>query len=175
MKKKAQVKFGETFGVIIIVYFVIVAGFAWYNKENSKSIEELIEDDKFERSFEIYYFVVNNDLIRVSQRGVIDDELDLNGLRAFEKFSQNTENQEFLRRQLGESTVTISIFDYNTIQNSHLDDVDFKHYKGGHIILYNNTPEGISDVEIFRTLIPVRNEAENRIDMGLLEVKVYVG
>ena len=168
MDRKSQVKFGETFGIIIIVYFVIIAGFSWYNKENNKSINEMLANDKFERAFEIYYFVVNMDLIHVTERGVVDDELDINGLRAFEKFAAKPENKEYLRKQLAESSVKMSIFTSETIHEG-----DFNVDET--LILYNNTPEIVGDVEIFRTLLPVINDREDRVDMGLLEVVVYVG
>jgi hypothetical protein len=86
--KKSQVKFGETIGIIIIVYIIVVLGFVWYNNTNTKSINEMFENDQRDRAFERYHFVMNLDLLHKSQRGFVDSEFDLNSLRAFSNFSK---------------------------------------------------------------------------------------
>lgn len=163
--RKSQIKFGETFGIIIIVYIIIISGFVWYNNENSKDVRSILRNDKVERSFEVYYSIVNNDLLRVSQRAVIDDEFDLVGLRAFADFAKN-EGKTYLRTRLGESDVVIHLYDYSSVYTG-----TFTPYES--LILYSNAPTEDADKEVFRTMVPVVNLIDERNDLGILEVTVY--
>ncbi len=164
---KSQVKFGETFGIIIIVYILVVAGFSWYNKENSKDIAEILQNEKIEKAYEIYHYIVNLDLLHVSERGIVDDELDLHSLYAFSNFSKD-KGKEFLRRQLAESTVNISLYNYSTVQDESFIPYDI-------ITLYDNQIDSALtiDREVFRTLVPVVNHLEGSVDLGVIEITVY--
>lgn len=166
MKKKSQIKFGETIGILIIVYLVLVAGFMWYNKVNANNINDIYQKDKRAQAFEKYYFIVNLDMLHVSQRGFIDEEFDLNGLRSLNRYSKTDEGGEYLRKRLGEATITVEIFNHTNLRNS-----------SETIILYNvsydsNVANELLGVESFKTIIPIVDKTNSKHHIGLLEVKV---
>lgn len=159
-KKKAQIKFGETFGIIILVYILIVAGMVWYNKVATNNIAEMQEQDNKDKAFEKYYYIVNSDLLHKSELGDVDEEFDLTSLKIFSEYSSQSENKEYIRRQIGESTVLVEIVDkdFNSIEN---------------ITLYNKTPKEILGGEGFKTLIPVVDPINDVTHIGKLTVIVY--
>ena len=97
--KSAQVKFGETIGVIFIVYLVIVVGFIWYNNSNSKAITEMIEKQDKQGAFERYDYILKLNLIHKSELGYIDKEFDKTSLDAMANYSQSVTGKEFFRRK----------------------------------------------------------------------------
>lgn len=159
-KKKAQIKFGETFGIIILVYILIVAGMIWYNKVASNNIAEIQEKDNRDKAFEKYYYVINSDMLHKSQLGVTDEEFDLSSLKIFYEYSRSDENKEHIRKQIGESTILVEIVDkdFNGIEN---------------LTLYNKTPTEIKTKESFKTLIPIEDPIEDVTYIGKLTVIVY--
>ena len=161
MKKKSQIKFGETFGVIIVVYLLLMFGLIWYNNHNTDEIHKMQKEDQIKRALEKYYYVANSNLLRLSQKGDIDEEFDLISLRAFSNFSNQEPGKELVRKQLVESTITISLYDkaFNSIEN---------------ITIYNKTPsQKIEDKESFRTLLPVTDPINKTTYIGILSVTVY--
>ncbi len=171
-KKKSQVKFGETFGIIIIVYIVIVMGMVWYNKINTNDINEMTQKDNLQKAFEKYNYMVNSDLLHLSQQGDVDEEFDLQAIKTFEEYSNSTQGKEIVRRQLGESTITIKIMSKDPTTHEFQDEEEF--------LIYNNTPNknkkignGVFEKNKFRTLIPVVDSIEKKTKLGLLEVTVY--
>lgn len=163
MRRKAQVKFGETIGIIIIVYIVIVLGFVWYNGVNAKQISKIYEEDQRNRAFERYHYIMNLDLIHVAQRGYVDVEFDINGLRAFSNFTSG-DSREFARSKLGDSLVNLKIYELNYTG----DDVMFLSYEN--LTLYNSTPDYEYDKEIFTSLLPVVDSSKKKTFVGVLEV-----
>ena len=159
-RKKAQIKFGETFGIIIIVYIVVMVGMVWYNTSSGKEIREMNEENKVDRAFEKYYYVVNSNMLHLSQHGDIDEEFDLVSLRVFENYSDSEPAREMVRQQLGEALVTLDVYDneFNLIEN---------------FTVYNRTPEEYKNREAFRTLIPVVDPIEKRTRIGMLYVYVF--
>ena len=167
MKKKGQVKFGETFGIIFIVYIVLVIGFIWYNNINSKQVAQIFEDDQRDRAFERYYFITNLDMIHLSQRGYIDSDFDYYSLDIMQNYTQTDEGFEYFRSKLGESTITVNISSMNFSNSG----VVFNHIN--YFVLYNNTPKQDYNIEKFTTLIPIRDSLNNKNYMGVLEVITY--
>ena len=161
--KKAQIKFGETFAILIIVYIILVSGLMWYNSINSNDIRELYENDRKNQAFEKYYFIINLDLLHVSQRGFIDEEFDINSIRVFEGYLKSELGREYLRERLGDAIITIKIYNNTNLSNSKEE-----------ILLYNQTPGNILGQETFRSLIPVRDESAKKNYIGLVEVKVPI-
>ncbi len=168
MKKKGQVKFGESIGIIIIVFFVIMSSLIWYDKINSNSLNEISQDDQFNRAFEKYYYLKELDLIHVSQRGIVDKKLDLNALLVFSNYSKTPIGKEYLLTRLGYSTIQIFIYNSSGLgENSpYLN-----------ITLYNNTPKKnrrkIREPIIFITYFPVTNN-DKKTEFGKLKVKSYI-
>ena len=163
MRKKAQIKFGESIGVIIIVYFVIFTGLIWYNNINTKNLNELYEKDQKNRAFEKYYFLINSNLIHVSQRGYVDKEFDIYSLKALEEFNKNPKNKDYLDSYLGNSKVEITIYE-KELQNPQT------------LIIYDNSPTNTNlriNSEIFRTLIPIKDTVNGPVYLGILELTKY--
>jgi len=160
MKKKAQIKFGETFAIIILVYIILVAGMVWYNKISSDNIAEIQENNKKDKAFEKYYYIINSPLLHKSEFGDVDEEFDLAGLKIFESYSQNISNQKYIRSKLGYSKIQVEIIDkdFNFIEN---------------ITLYNITPKEITQQESFKSLIPVTNSIDDKTYIGKLQVTIY--
>ncbi|NQZ85110.1 MAG: hypothetical protein HRU03_05310 [Nanoarchaeales archaeon] len=156
--KSAQVKFGETIGVIFIVYLVIVVGFIWYNNSNSKAITEMIEKQDKQGAFERYDYILKLNLIHKSELGYIDKEFDKTSLDAMANYSQSVTGKEFFRRKLGTSLVTFSLYDIdmNSLYN---------------ITVYNNTPVDQRFKQTsYRTLVPVYDGIKKTSYIGVLEI-----
>ena len=159
-RKKSQIKFGETFAIIILVYILIVAGMVWYNNSNSKKISLMQEEDKKDKAFEKYYYIVNSDLLHKSEQGDVDEEFDLISLRVFSTYTVNDVNNEHIRKQIGESTVKLEIVnrDFESVEN---------------FTLYYKTPNKINGQEGFKTLIPVYDSVNKETYIGKLTVITY--
>lgn len=161
MNKLGQIKFGESIGVIIIVYIVIMVGFIWYNNVNSDNLVEIYEKDQQNRAFEKYHNIVNNHLIHSSQLGYIDEELDLYSLYTMKNYTQTKEGKQHLNSFLGNSLITVKLYDINmnSIKN---------------ITIYNNSkPEIEYNLEFLRTLITVKDEINEKNLIGILELVHY--
>lgn len=172
MQKKSQIKFGESIGVIVIVYIVLMSSLMWYNNISKTDINNLYLDDQKERAFEKYTYINNLDLLHISQRGITDNEFDKNSLIAFSSYTKITGNlsgKEHIRKQLGESVVTIKIYNYTSIKN-------FTPYLN--LTLYNNTPKDYNSKTYekvsYKTLVSVTSTNEKRTDIGLLEIYVFI-
>ena len=170
MAKKGQIKFGETFGIIIIVFILLMSGLTWYNKISQKEIYELKEKDQFDKAFETFNYILNLNLVHSSQRGIIDDEFDYHSLLVFANYSKTESGKKLLNTQLGTGVIMIDIYNYTHIQNNDLTRPET-------IILYNNskynqTRNKIKRFENFRTVVPITNTQENRVDLGILKIQI---
>lgn len=160
MKKKAQIKFGETFGVIIIVYLIIMVGMIWYNNINIKTINEMNQNNQKDMAFEKYYYITNSQFLHISQQGDVDQEFDLTSLKIFANYSKTPQGEEYIRKQLGESTITIELLNKNLNSKQNL-------------TIYNKTPAKTTNKEQFKTLIPVIDPINKTTDIAILTVIVY--
>ncbi|MCA9486028.1 hypothetical protein H6501_02760 [Candidatus Woesearchaeota archaeon] len=166
LSSKSQIKFSESIGVILIVYLIIIAGLYWYNEVHLDSLRELTKEDNRLRSIETYNFVVNTDLLRLSQESVVEGEIDLLSLEVFHEFSQTEEGYEYLEKKLGNAQVNLTLY---KMKNSglELDPVD-----DGKFEIYTKWPEDVLDEEIFRSVVPIINSSSKEVFIGILEIKV---
>ena len=203
MKKKAQVKFGETIGIIIIVYVVLMLGLLWYNDVNSDSLDELYTKDQKSRGFEKYYYITNNHMLREAQQGYIDEEFNLESIYAMSIFSQSKNGSDYLDKFLGYSSVSIKYYDIN-LENPRVIGI-YSNYPGGVKVIIDEftgydlatSTRSISycineldlkvigvfseipscsergNVEIFRTLIPIIDKSNEITLIGVLELVNY--
>ena len=164
MSNKAQIKFGETIGVIIVVYIVIMVGLVWYNNVNMNDLSKLYEEDRKNLAFDKYYFIVNHHLLRQSEIGFIDERFDVVSLKNMEYYSMTT-GREYMNSNLGFANISVVIL----AQDNLIERVD-------EITLYENYPERsrIQSQETFRTLIPIRDETLGITQVGVLEVRVPI-
>lgn len=168
--RRAQVKFGETIGIIIIVYLVLVVGLGFWNNSNNKDIEELVEQDKEAKAFDKYFYIINSPMLRVSERGNIDNEFDLLSIKTFGEFSKTPEGAEFLRRQLGEAKITLEYYP----SSNFVPTTSFPSSTPNSITLYENFDGNteFDNTQIFRSVIPIYNSEDNLFYIGILEVEV---
>lgn len=159
-QKTGQVKFGETIGIIIIVYIILVVGFVWYNNINSKDIQKQLETNQKNKAFEKYNYILKLSLLHKSKLGYIDQEIDKISLETMSQYTQNEKGKEYFRKRLGTSTIQIELFDYeqNSIQN---------------ITIYNNTPNNNKKFETinFKTLMPIYDGIENINYIGIIKIQ----
>jgi hypothetical protein len=162
--RKAQVKFGETIGVIFIVYLVIVLGFVWYNSSNSKAIAEQLEKQQNEQAFEKYDYILKLNLLHKSELGYIDQEFDKTSIESMANYTLLDFGKEHFRKRLGTSRVDFYLYDINMNSISN-------------ITVYNNTP--VSDDPFnnrrfkqtsYRTLVPVYDGVGKTSYVGVLEI-----
>jgi hypothetical protein len=165
VKKKGQVKFGETFGIIFIVYIIVIIGIIWYNNINTSAIQELSDDSQRDRAFEKYHFIMNSNLLHKSQLGDVDEDFDLYSLKSFRNYSKGN-GTEAVRSQLGESTILVELYDKELAK-----------LPESPILLYNNTikpKDGTKKkIETFRSLIPIQDTINKETYIGILVVKTY--
>jgi len=168
--KRSQIKFGETIGVIIIVYIILMIGLVWYNNINAKDLEEMRLNDLNDRAFEKYYYLVNLDLIHVSKRGNVDEEFNLESIRILSNYSKTKAGNLFLKNQLSDSLVEIKVFNFSSNNNYDLST------PVENITLFNSTPadKEIISVDKFRTLIPIRDDIERRNKIGILVISNFI-
>ncbi len=167
--KKAQVKFGEAIGVIIIVSVVIFLGLFWYQSLTEEKILKIIEEDSLERTFEKYTYLINLNFIRVSENSVVRNDFSLIALRTFQNISKDQENLEFFRQNLGRSEIIVDIYNESFLDSS-------KDYFE-RILLYNNTDNlnnaRMNRFRTLKTLIPVLDEINGKNYVGILSMKIY--
>ncbi len=179
--KKAQVKFGETIGILFIVYLILMVGLTWYNSINEDDIKELIEEQNEVKANQMYEFVLNSNFIRKSQGSESENLMDMYSLQAFYDYSQSLEGEDFLRKRLGEGIIKIYFYqlDHTNDDDLIIYDLDTTNPPGKQddaIILYNFTRIGEEpkNFNIIRSTYPVEETLSGEIFIGVLEVNSYV-
>ena len=166
--KKAQIKFGETFGVIIVVYIVLVFGISWYSGVFANQISKLDKKNNEELSYEKFSFIKNLNLLHKSNRGVISSNFDYINLQTFENFSKE-QGERFLFETFGYGFIEVEILN----EEEFFSDNGKKVSSIKNITLYNKTKDGtknkLKTVHTFKTLIPIENETKTY--PGILKVK----
>ena len=171
MRKKSQIKFGETFGVIIIVYVIILVGLIWYNSINNTQIKRIYEKNLENEAFEKYQYIINFNLIHRSERGDVDELFDYASLKTMANFSRTKIGKEYLSRRLSLATIKLDIYNrsaFNGINQTNMEE---------EIILYNNTPKKNQDIletPIYKTLIPIHDDLTGKNKIGALYIKSYI-
>lgn len=179
--KTGQVKFGETIGIIFIVYILIMVGFTWYNSITQDDFAELQEDVDREAVFDKYNFIVQSSFLRKSQGTDTENVMDYRSFMAFYNYSQTEDGKRFLRSRLGEGMISIYFYEIN--EQSQLVGVDLDGENGFNkiedtLIIYNYTRDDSSRLrkqENVLTTFPVdfsyRKEKLTRI--GVLSLQSY--
>ncbi len=178
MNTKAQIKFGETIGILFIVYLVLMFGIMWYNDKNSDDIDELYVKDAQDRALEKYYFILYSDLLKSSQQGFQKNTFDMVSLIAFSNYSKSSQGFSFLQNRLGEGVITLKVYDSSQKIYEDVDaqssTLDFQE-----LVLYNNSPvfrenSQLLRKQVFTSLIPVtdQREGKDKTNVGVLRVEV---
>lgn len=179
--KAGQVKFGETIGIIFIVYILIMVGFTWYNSITQDDFAELQEDVDREAVFDKYNFIVQSIFLRKSQGTDTENVMDYRSFMAFYNYSQTEDGKRFLRSRLGEGMISIYFYEIN--EQSQLVGVDLDGENGFNkvedtLVIYNYTRDDGSRLrkqENVLTTFPVdfsyRKEKLTRV--GVLSLQSY--
>lgn len=172
MNRKAQVKFGETVGILFVVYLVLVFGIMWYNNKNSDDLRELYLQDAQDRSLEKYYFIIYSDLLRTTEEGYEKNSFDLLSMKTFANYSKTQEGKEYLQGRLGEAEITLTLYEGNSVWQGGGESYD-------ELVLYNNSPEFRSNSQILRqqvftSIIPIKDVTTNseEVLVGIMRVEV---
>ena len=169
MNSSGQIKFGETVGVLIIVYIVVMFGLGWYSSSNQSNLEDMQDDLADRRALEKYYTVLYSDFLGKSEQGFDRNYFDMLSLKAYEEYSGD---KGYLERRYGESVITVDV-----INDSVLNDGDDPR----RIVLYNNTPDfrddhRIESMQRFTSLVSILDErkgdGEEEFVIGVLSVSV---
>lgn len=163
--KKSQVKFGETFAVIIVVYLIILIGSVWYNGINKDQLEELNEKNQMNLAFEKYRFLSNLDVLMVSQKGRVGQSFDYHALKSFYNFSQS-ESVDYLQRNLGEAYIHIYLYNFSVYSQDPENAISYENFT-----LYNYTFDTRSSNEVFWSIISVENQVEDKTSIGVLKME----
>jgi hypothetical protein len=164
MNKKSQIKFGETIGVVLIVYVVILLGFSWYNSITNDKIIELEEKNVKFRNNERFDYVLNLELLRLKNRGSIQKEFDYYSLLAFEDYTKDKKDKSFKKtsENLGFAFVKIDILGSNfdieesiTLFDNKLDENDIRSQKS------------------YKVVIPIKDEQRYVTRLGIMEIILY--
>jgi hypothetical protein len=158
--KKSQVKFGETFGVMIIMYFVIIFGMYWYDSYLQDVKEDLFKKNKKLIEKERIEYISNLKYLKYSFSGIIGEEFDLYSLYAYSKYSKNETYKKEIRKNLGTSLVVLKVLNESLQINQT-------------IILYNNSLDNPTDISIFRLMYPIKNSVLEKTNLGLLEITLF--
>jgi len=95
-----------------------------------------------------------------SSNGDIDEQYTTTNINTFYEYSQ-TDGKEFVRKQLGNSLITVELV------NSEFD-------SQSNLTIYNNTPKSFIRKENYKTLIPVINDTnKNKAYIGILKITVF--
>jgi hypothetical protein len=162
--KSSQIKFGETIGVILIVYVIILLGFSWYNSITNDRIIELEEQNVKFRNNEKFDYVLNLELLRLKNRGSIQKEFDYYSLIAFEDYTKNKNGEGFgkTKENLGYAIVKVNILGSNFgVEES--------------IVLFDNQLEDdkIESQKSYKVIVPIRDGQEYTTKLGIMEVILY--
>jgi len=172
MDRKAQVKFGESIGVIIVVYILLMIGSIWYSKINNADLNDIIEEDQKNKAFEKYYYFVNYPYVHESKMGIIDGgRYDLLSLRVFANYSDSGMGRGMLKEQLGHSLISIKIFN-----RTNFNLVDFEEEITLYNYSYNMTTNKYKSIKKnpYRTIVSVYDPVNRQNKIGLLVLTDFV-
>jgi phosphotransferase system glucose/maltose/N-acetylglucosamine-specific IIC component len=170
MNKKSQVKFGETFAIIILVYIILMGGLLFYNNYNENSLFEIKNKYQNELAFEKYNFIKNLNLIHVTNKGVIEDEFSLLNLLIFYNFSKTDEGKKFLEPSLENAIFSMKIYQFNETTLKYNFDKETLNFT-----FYNKTPKNKEKYNIknFKTISIVYNEFNKTKEIAILNLEIF--
>lgn len=172
LSKSAQVKFGETFAILIVVYFAFVFGAQFYISGLEKSFEESRIKTQDTQALERLDLVLNYPLFLHSKSN--SKELTFNELNieAFSNLDNLTKNSIFK-----DSEIIIELYDisFNEVEQK----IEFTPSTNS-ITLHNNTQKFFKNSKFtgkriipHTSVINVYNPKDDSTKLGILRVKNY--
>lgn len=160
--KKSQIQFGESFGVLIIVYLLVVLGFSFYNSYlNDKNEESQKENQKFLNN-ERFHYVKNLELLKTSNRNIIKTTYDYDNLKVFKKYSESQIGKKKLDETIGFGIIEIKLLNFNNGLNESF-------------LIYNKSinKNKIKNIKKRDILIPIENVRNGVTRIGIMTFKFY--
>ena len=173
MGKKAQVKFGETFAIMIVVYFAFIFGAQFYIGSLESSFEESFLQTQDTQALERLDFALNYGPFLNSEQNSKTLEFNKLNIEAFANIDERTKQTIFKNSEI---TLTIytsgfdEIFQVNEIKN--IDEI---------ISIYNNSQSFYDESNTFTgkriiphsSIVTVYDPKEKVSQIGILTVKSY--
>ena len=176
----AQIKFGETFAVMIVVFFAFIFGAQFYVSSLEDSFQESLRERQQTQALERLEFTLSYDPflnVRFSNRERVYNLL---AIQAFSELDNLTKNRIFRESEIIVRLYNIS---YDTSENSFLfEELDnFNNQENNILVLHNNTqrfyaPNGrllASSILPHSAVINVYDPKSNEVFIGILEVRSF--
>ena len=156
--RRAQIKMFETIGVLVVFFFLLIAGAVFYFKMQESAIEKDLAQQAQLRSLQAAQramFLPELDCSFVSvQRENCFDKLKL---KAFQDVVQKPANQEAVFGMFGYASIRVS---------QEYPDADF------HVVLYENVPEYHGALKSFAPVL-LYDAVAKQYSFGVMEVTTY--
>lgn len=178
MIKKAQIKFGETFAIIFIVFLIVMIGGLWYNNIMTSEVQDMREEQQREEALIMFSYMTNDPFVRDTRMGYVEGKMNLDSIEAFHNFSNSEEGVDYLRPRIGEGIATIEVYNRSTLHEVDGDVVAQEQYT-----LYNYTSPSTQDVmlsgglvnwESFTTFVQVYDPNKEETNIARLNVRVPI-
>ena len=171
--KKSQIKFGETFAVLIVVYFAFIFGSQFYISSLENSLDESKTQSQETQALETLDLVLNYPLFLNSNLGSKTKTLNTLNIQSFSQLDNITKNSIF-------KNTLITLTMYDTSFNEKSQSIKFEDVKGEIIVIHNNSKQFYEDSKfIGKRIIPhtsivnVYNPKEDTTDIAILSVRSY--
>lgn len=171
--KASQIKFGETFAILIVVFFAFIFGAQFY----VSSLEESFEDSQSQRednqALERLNLVLNYGPFLHSSNNNVEKMFNLLSIKSFSNLDERVKNKVF-----GSSEIVISL--YNTTFDETSQNIMFE--KDQDLVLFNNTEQFYSSSgELTQTnkilphssVITVYDPKERTTQVGVITVRSF--
>ena len=182
--RSSQIKFGETFAIMVVVIVMIMIGLSWYNSKSQESISELKEENQKRLSIERFSYIVNNAFLHENIKGQVKTTLDYHNIMALKlHIEHDIQAKDNFRKIMGEGKITIKILkkgdlfeDGITFDASYFTNFQAHNpaqHEGILIEFYKEEiPQGVDyDIHSFRTLLPIKKDGE--ILAAIIETEHY--
>lgn len=175
----AQIKFGETFAVLIVVFFAFIFGAQFYVSSLENSFEESLRERQQTQALERLEFTLNYDAFLRRSLNNQERTYDLLSIEAFSNLDNLTKNRIFR-----ESEIVVRLYNstYNPLsQEFFFEEFEFQDSGNNILVLHNNTARfytssgqiRASSVLPHSAVINVYDPVDKIILVGILEVRSF--
>ncbi len=156
--RKGQVKMFETIGVLIVFFFLLIAGSVFYFGAQTSSIEKERVRAQEQKSLQIvlkalYLPELDCSFLKTQKENCVD----VLKLAEFSRLLRNESVRQAYYEEFGDALVTVSEV----------------YPRGRSVVLYNVTPQVERDVRVTRSPMLVFDPVQDTYAFGVIEVRVY--
>ena len=175
-----QIKFGETFAVMIVVFFAFIFGAQFYVSSLEASFEESLRERQQTQALERLELALTYDPFLNIRFGIRERVFNLLSIQAFSELDNLTRNRIFR-----ESEIIIRLYEieFNVTENRYVfkELEDFDGQGNNILVLHNNTARFYtnngriiaSSVLPHSAIVNVYDPRDSEIYMGILEVRSF--